>query len=150
MKKILNLISAFYFSYSFIFNFNKKIILHFIYYLFFDIWYFILFDKNNIIKNDLIIHHINGIIGMYSNLILSYNKLINNDGMKINQLFALQEITTLIISLKGIYNDDEIKKFLNYILYILWIPIRILLPYYCIYNYYNYNYIENIYFKINQ
>ena len=68
--------------------------------------------------------------------------------MKINQLFALQEITTLIISLKGIYNDDEIKKFLNYILYILWIPIRILLPYYCIYNYYNYNYIENIYFKI--
>ena len=45
---------------------------------------------------------------MYSNLILSYNKLINNYGMKINQLFNMGNNNTI---LKGIYNDDEIKKF---------------------------------------
>lgn len=148
MKKILNFLTAFYFSYNFIFNYNKKILIHFLYYLIFDISYFIFMDRNNLLKNDLIIHHINGIICIYSNLILSKNQLINYDVIKIDKLFVLQEITTLIISLKTLFKNYIIKKYINDILNILWIPFRIILPYYCIFNYCNNNYSENIYFKI--
>ena len=147
MKKILNFISAFYFSYSFIYNFNNKILIHFIYYLIFDISYFIFCDSNNILKNDIIIHHINGLICVYSNLLL-YKNNISEKVIILDKTFALQEITTLIISLKLIINNLSIKKYLNYILSIIWIPLRIILPYYCIYNYYESTYLDNIYFKI--
>lgn len=147
MKKILNVLTALYFLYNFLFNFNEKTLIYFFYYLIFDISYFIIIDRNNKLRNDLIIHHINGLICVYSNLVL-YKKKLNYGIVNFDRLFGLQELSTLVTSLKILVNDEDIKNKLNFILKIIWIPVRIIIPYFSIYYLYNYYYIDDIYFKI--
>lgn len=146
MKKIINFIFACYFSYNFIFYFNKKILIHFIFYLIFDLFFIIFFDNKNNLKNDLILHHINGIFLCYSTLILSYNYNINL--VFYDKLYSIQEITTIIITFKNlINNDNNLKKYINILLNILWIPLRIIIPYISIILTFL-SYKNNLYFRL--
>ena len=108
MKKLINLLSATYFSYNFIFNFNsmysQSILIQFIIYLIFDTFYIIKYDYNNKIRNDLVLHHINTICLSSSLYILcnNYNYTIQYYDI----LFSLQEFTTLIITLKNLLEKN--------------------------------------------
>ena len=149
MKKIINLLFASYFSYNFIFNFNyitnQSILIQFIFYLIFDTFYIIKYDYDNKIRNDLILHHINTTCLSSSLYILCSN--YNYSIKYYDILFSLQEFTTVIITLKNLLEKKSIKKYLNYLLNIIWIPLRLVLPYYSlIYTYLDYQ--NNIYFRL--
>ena len=127
MKQIINCLFAFYFSYNFIFHLNNNILYNFIYYLLFDTLYFIFYEKENKIKNDIILHHVNGIGIIYS--YLNLNNIYNINLNHYDKLFSLQEITTLIVTLKNCCSNKMLIKYLNNLLTIAWIPLRIIIPY---------------------
>ena len=111
MKQIINCLFAFYFSYNFIFHLNNNILYNFIYYLLFDTLYFIFFEKENKIKNDIILHHLNGIGIIYS--YLNLNSIYNVNLNYYDKLFSLQELTTLIVTFKNCCSNKILIKYLN-------------------------------------
>ena len=144
MKNILNLLITIYFTINFIINFNHDLLNQFYYYLLLDIIYILLYEKENELKFDIIIHHISGIF-----IILGLNNSKLNNFF---QIFTMQEFTTILAISKKICKNVEINKIINNLLFIIWIPLRILLPYYIInYSYiYYYNnklFIFNIFFS---
>ena len=146
MKQIINCLFAFYFSYNFIFHLNNNILYNFIYYLLFDTVYFIFYEKENKIKNDIILHHVNGIGIIYS--YLNLNNIYNINLNHYDKLFSLQEITTLIVTLKNCSSDKLLIKYLNNLLTIIWIPLRIIIPYLIIILTYQNEYVDSIYFRL--
>ena len=146
MKQIINCLFAFYFSYNFIFHLNNNILYNFIYYLLFDTLYFIFFEKENKIKNDIILHHLNGIGIIYS--YLNLNTMYNINLNYYDKLFSLQEITTLIVTSKKCCSNKLLIEYLNNLLTIAWIPLRIILPYLIIILTYQNEYIDSIYFRL--
>lgn len=146
MKQIINCLFAFYFSYNFIFHLNNNILYNFIYYLLFDTLYFIFYEKENKIKNDIILHHVNGIGIIYS--YLNLNNIYNIDLNHYDKLFSLQEITTLIVTLKNCCSNKMLIKYLNNLLTIAWIPLRIIIPYLIIILTYQNEYVDSIYFRL--
>lgn len=146
MKQIINCLFAFYFSYNFIFHLNNNILYNFIYYLLFDTVYFIFYEKENKIKNDIILHHVNGIGIIYS--YLNLNNIYNIDLNHYDKLFSLQEITTLIVTLKNCCSNKMLIKYLNNLLTIAWIPLRIIIPYLIIILTYQNEYVDSIYFRL--
>ena len=146
MKQIINCLFAFYFSYNFIFHLNNNILYNFIYYLLFDTVYFIFYEKENKIKNDIILHHVNGIGIIYS--YLNLNNIYNIDLNHYDKLFSLQEITTLIVTLKNCCSNKMLIKYLNNLLIIAWIPLRIIIPYLIIILTYQNEYVDSIYFRL--
>ena len=146
MKQIINCLFAFYFSYNFIFHLNNNILYNFIYYLLFDTVYFIFYEKENKIKNDIILHHMNGIGIIYS--YLNLNNIYNIDLNHYDKLFSLQEITTLIVTLKNCCSNKMLIKYLNNLLTIIWIPLRIIIPYLIIILTYQNEYVDSIYFRL--
>lgn len=146
MKQIINFLFAFYFSYNFIFHLNNNILFNFIYYVLFDTLYFIFYEKENKIKNDIILHHLNSVCIIYS--YLNLNNIFNINLSYFDKLFSLQEITTLIITFKNCCTNKLLIKHLNNLLTIIWIPIRLILPYILIILTYQNHYVDNIYFRI--
>lgn len=147
IKNLFSLIASIIFSYLFIFNFNENTIYLFIIYIFFDTIYLIYYEKTNKLKNDLILHHINCKIFCSTRIILNnyFNLPIKFD------IFNLQELTTILICFKKITNNTNIIYYINVLLKIFWIPLRIILPLYSIFSNYNndYKYLNIIYFKIH-
>ena len=140
MKNILNLLITIYFTINFIINFNHGLLNQFYYYLLSDTIYILLYEKENELKYDIIIHHISGIF-----IILGLN---NNELNNMFQIFTLQEFTTILAISRIIFKNVKINKIINNLLFIIWIPLRIILPYYII----NYSYIyyyNNKYFIFN-
>ena len=129
MKNILNLLITIYFTINFIINFNHGLLNQFYYYLLSDTIYILLYEKENELKYDIIIHHISGIF-----IILGLN---NNELNNMFQIFTLQEFTTILAIGRIIFKNVKINKIINNLLFIIWIPLRIILPYYII----NYSYI---------
>lgn len=144
MKDLINVITSSYFTYAFIFNFNEFNMYLFYIYLLFDTSYFILYEKQNKLKYDIILHHFNCIIMNTTKLCLYY---YYNIPLGFN-LFLLQEITTLLVCSKKYFNNIHIKKYSNILLQIVWIPTRLIIPTYCIFYNYYYNYLNTIYFKL--
>ena len=68
MKDFINFIFSLYFTINFINNFNKNILIQFSIYLFMDNIYFIFYEKENKLKNDIIIHHTNCLLLLYSTI----------------------------------------------------------------------------------
>ena len=145
MKNLINVVTSGYFTYSFIFNFNEFNIYLFYAYLFLDTLYFILLENNsNKLRNDIIIHHINSIVMSTCKLYLFY---YYNVPLGFN-LFLLQETTTFLICINKYFDDVNIKKYSSNLLNITWIPLRFIIPIYCIFYNYSYNYLDNISFKL--
>ena len=125
MKKLINVVTSGYFTYSFIFNFNEFNIYLFYAYLFLDTLYFILLENNsNKLRNDIIIHHINSIVMSTCKLYLFY---YYNVPLGFN-LFLLQEVTTFLLCINKYFNDVNIKKYSSNLLKITWIPLRFIIP----------------------
>ena len=112
----------------------------------FDTLYFIFYEKENKIKNDIILHHVNSICIIYS--YLNLNNIYNINLNYYDKLFSLQEITTLIVTFKNCCSNNLLIKYLNNLLTIIWIPLRLILPYTLIILTYQYNYVDNIYFRL--
>ena len=146
MKNIINFIFSLYFTFNFINNFNQNILIQFSIYLFIDNIYFIFYEKENKLKYDIIIHHTNCLLLIYSTIeLINYDNHIKYNNLYI--LFSLQEITTIIISLKNIVKN-EYKKYTNLVLQIIWIPLRIILPFTIVIYSYMINNENNIYFRL--
>ena len=145
MKIFINFIFSLYFTFNFINNFNQNILIQFSIYLFIDNIYFIFYEKENKLKNDIIVHHTNSLLLIYSTIKLN-NYINHNQYNYLDILFSLQEITTIIISLKNLVKN-EYKKYIQFILQIIWVPLRIILPFIII-TYLYINNETNIYFRI--
>ena len=146
MKNFINFIFSLYFTFNFINNFNQYTLIHFFVYLLMDNIYFIFYEKENKLKNDIIVHHTNCLLLIYSTIKLN-NYINHNQYNNLDILFSLQEITTIIISLKKIVKN-EYKKYIHIILQIIWVPLRIILPFTIVIYSYMTNNENNIYFRL--
>ncbi len=129
IRDLFGLASSFYILSDFIYNINPKTTaLKMVSYLIIDICDILFIRPSFKYKYDILIHHFNIILLLYADsfLIESYY----------DKYFTIQEFTTVIIFARNLINNDYWKKLMNNILKISWIPIRLIIPLFTIYNKY--------------